>query len=295
MARGLKLCWLAIAALVAVPASVRAQVTFTDATAEAGVYYDHVTQPETVPCTSMAGGCERQVLNAGATVGDYNDDGCQDLFVTRFDATDLLFENQCDGTFLEVGGLVGLSADVQSNGALFVDVDSDGDLDLYLANHHGTPVLYRNDGGNDGDWLRVRVKGVASLRHGRGAKVTVTSGNGSVDVCDIVGDPGLDLNGDGIIDTCPPQGDPPNCIRRIVASPNKDCSVNRADPSGASAESHPYCCSPASSLCAGGLVGSGAAELSPCVSARSASRVRAGRSRCAGRRATSSRASGEPG
>ncbi len=147
-------CWLGIAVVAvvaAVPTAVRAQVTFSDVTAEAGVQYDHVTKPETVPCADTNDGCEGLLLTAGATAGDYNDDGCQDLFVTRYDATDLLFENQCDGSFVEVAAQVGITADVQSNGALFVDVDSDGDLDLYVITQAtGAHLLYISDGGHLG-------------------------------------------------------------------------------------------------------------------------------------------------
>ena len=83
-----------MAAVLAVPTAVRAQVSFTDVTVEAGVQYEHVTQSRTVPCADTNDGCEGFLLTAGATVGDYNGDGCDDLFVTRFDATDLLFENR---------------------------------------------------------------------------------------------------------------------------------------------------------------------------------------------------------
>ena len=140
-----------MAALIAVPTAVRAQVTFADVTVDAGVQYDHVTRPETVPCADTNDGCEGFLLTAGATVGDYNDDGCDDLFVTRFDATDLLFENQCDGSFIEVADEVGLAANVQSNGALFVDMDSDGDLDLYVVTQAtDAHLLYINDGAHLG-------------------------------------------------------------------------------------------------------------------------------------------------
>ncbi len=144
-------CWFGMAALLVVPAAVRAQVGFTDVTSEASLMYDHVTKPETVPCADTSDGCEGFLLTAGATVGDFNDDGCVDLFVTRYDATDLLFENQCDGSFAEVASEVGLTADVQSNGALFVDIDSDGDLDLYVVTQAtDAHLLYINDGAHLG-------------------------------------------------------------------------------------------------------------------------------------------------
>ncbi|PRP93102.1 FG-GAP repeat protein [Enhygromyxa salina] len=53
------------------------------------------------------------------------------------------------------------------------DYDRDGDLDLLLTNHAGSPRLFRNDGGNQSAWLRVAVEGTSSNRDGRGAKVRV--------------------------------------------------------------------------------------------------------------------------
>ena len=159
-----------MAALLAVATPVRAQVTFTDVTVDAGVQYEHVTRAETVPCADTNDGCEGFLLTAGATVGDYNDDGCQDLFVTRFDATDLLFENQCDGTFVEIADEVGLMADVQSNGALFVDVDVDGDLDLYVVTQAtDAHLLYINDGAHLGS--SAMRPSFAEEALGRGAAV----------------------------------------------------------------------------------------------------------------------------
>jgi len=114
----------------------------------------------------------------GAAFFDYDNDGDLDLGMTNgfpFDPDFLadpvrLWRND-GGAMTEIAQALGMTDDGDGRAYLTFDYDNDGDLDVFLTNHHGTPVLYRNDGGNDGDWLRVRVKGVASLRQGRSAQL----------------------------------------------------------------------------------------------------------------------------
>jgi hypothetical protein len=56
-------------------------------------------------------------------------------------------------------------------GAAFSDYDNDGDIDVFIVNQEGRPMLLRNDGGNQKNWIKVRVKCTKSNRTGFGTKI----------------------------------------------------------------------------------------------------------------------------
>lgn len=90
--------------------------TFTDVTAKAGLIHPGWGQ--------------------GCCIGDYDNDGHEDLFITYF-GKNLLYHNNGDGTFTEVGAKAGVTGNGKrwSTGCAFVDYDRDGHLDLFVANY----------------------------------------------------------------------------------------------------------------------------------------------------------------
>jgi hypothetical protein len=71
----------------------------------------------------------------GVSVGDYDSDGDQDLFVNNF-GPNVLYRNNGNGTFTDVTLSAGLGRnDTVGAGANFLDMDSDGDLDLFVSNY----------------------------------------------------------------------------------------------------------------------------------------------------------------
>jgi hypothetical protein len=88
--------------------------TFTDVTEQAGL---------TTPCFGM-----------GGAIGDYNNDGWPDLYLTCMGG-DVLYRNNGDGTFTDVTAKAGVSDGRWSTGASFGDYDGDGYLDLMVANY----------------------------------------------------------------------------------------------------------------------------------------------------------------
>ena len=135
---------------------------FTDVTAAAGVGYLHFHRLTPGVCQLNGGQCVEDFMTGGAAAGDYDGDGWVDLFVTRLDARDILFRNRGDGTFEDVSLGAGLTDRWQSNGAVFCDVDRDGDLDLHVTTMGEERfLLYVNDGAGGFD-EQGRQRGAAA-------------------------------------------------------------------------------------------------------------------------------------
>lgn len=151
--------------------------------------------------TEQAGLC-RETWASAVTVGDFDNDGHDDIFISAF-GQNLLYRNNGDGTFTDVTGDAGLLDNEVRWGAgcSFVDYDRDGHLDLFVSNYcrfdfaavpepgmgtcnwKGVPVhcgprglpfsrhsLYRNNG--DGTFREVSEEaGIAQARPGYGMTV----------------------------------------------------------------------------------------------------------------------------
>jgi hypothetical protein len=149
--------------------------TFTDVTREAGV--------------------GDRGMGMGVVVGDYDNDGDQDLFVTNY-GPNVFYRNNGDGTFTDITRDAGLENDLAGIGSTFLDYDRDGHLDLYVGNYleydpdyqyyyaaqrfpgplayHGQPdVLYHNNG--DGTFTDV-TRG-AGVYNPEGRAMGVSSGD----------------------------------------------------------------------------------------------------------------------
>ncbi len=71
----------------------------------------------------------------GATAGDYDGDGDLDLYISNF-GPNVLYRNNGDGTFTDVTAQAGVgNGDQVGAGVTFLDIDGDGDLDLYASNY----------------------------------------------------------------------------------------------------------------------------------------------------------------
>jgi hypothetical protein len=100
---------------------------FQDVTAAAGLEWMKPAAPG-----EEAANPERGHWNQGVTFVDVNNDGWLDLYICRFDAPNLLYVNQHDGTFKEEAGARGLALRDASGMAAFCDYDRDGALDVYI-------------------------------------------------------------------------------------------------------------------------------------------------------------------
>ena len=114
----------------------------------------------------------------GSAFFDFDNDGDLDIIMTNGWTTP---DNQDDrtrlwrndgGTFTEIGLATGITDTGQGRGLLTFDYDRDGDLDVFIVNNGGAPILYRNNG-NEHNWLRVKTLGTESNAQGIGAFITV--------------------------------------------------------------------------------------------------------------------------
>ncbi len=130
----------------------RGDGTFSDVTKESGIAANPIT--------------------TGAVFGDYDNDGCPDLFLSTGGSTktskdpglpDLLYHNNCNGTFTNVTEISGIRGLYHGTGATWFDYNQDGLLDLYIDNYgvwksdddwtYEPNILYRNNG--DGTFTDV--------------------------------------------------------------------------------------------------------------------------------------------
>jgi hypothetical protein len=151
-----------------------------------------------VDVTEKAGlsGAGDAAYTMGAAVGDYDNDGFQDLYVTSYGGN-RLYRNQRDGRFVDVTDAAAVGASGWSASAGFFDYDNDGRLDLFVTRYlewtfaqnrrcgeqkpgyraychpdnfePATNILYRNNG--DGTFTDVSVKAGIAAAPGKGLGV----------------------------------------------------------------------------------------------------------------------------
>ena len=95
--------------------------------------YHNVGGTSFVDVTSLSGIDERG-YSQGVAVGDFDDDGFDDIYVTNV-GPNSFFRNQGDGTFVEIAHDLSIAGNLWSSSAAWADIDRDGDLDLYVCNY----------------------------------------------------------------------------------------------------------------------------------------------------------------
>ncbi|RKU28697.1 CRTAC1 family protein [Candidatus Poribacteria bacterium] len=135
-------------------------------------------------------------LTFGCFFFDFDLDGKLDIFTTNGHVeTDInliqsrvsypqpphLFRNVNGSSFTDVIQKVGndLLKPVVGRGTAYGDIDNDGDPDILVTTSNGPVHLYRNDGGNKHNWLKIKLVGQKSNRNGLGARIEVISATGT--------------------------------------------------------------------------------------------------------------------
>jgi hypothetical protein len=143
------------------------------------------------------GAATRQNLTFGVLFFDYDLDGRLDLFHVNGHIEDQINKVQssqhyaqpmklfwncgagCPHAFVEVpAAQVGaLSKAIVGRGAVYADLDGDGDLDLIVTQVGGPALVLRNDQASGNHWLRVRLEGAGKVnRDAIGSSVELTAG-----------------------------------------------------------------------------------------------------------------------
>ena len=157
-------------------------------------------QPESRPCERGYG--------HGVAVGDYDNDGHPDLFVTRWKSY-ALYHNRGDGRFEDVTLKAGLGGDRDwPTSSAFADLDNDGDLDLYVCHYarwdSENPRICNDPSGRVRTTCDPRLfKSLPDhlFRNDRGRFVDITAQAGIVDKDGRgLGVVAADLDGDGLVD-----------------------------------------------------------------------------------------------
>lgn len=88
----------------------------------------------------------------GVSLGDYDGDGDDDLYVARHKASTgdshVLLQCRSSGVFVDITEDVGLTYIGTPHQGIWGDIDNDGDLDLYIICRDESNLLYRNEGGS---------------------------------------------------------------------------------------------------------------------------------------------------
>lgn len=140
---------------------------------------------------TLPAGVEHGFWGWGSCMCDFDNDGNLDiahvngfgfapeLAITAeyFEDPTRLFMSNGDGTFTEKSLQLGLDDTGQGRGIVCFDYDRDGDIDLFIANNNQPPKLFRNDGGNNNNFLSVKLNGLPPNTEGVGSRVTITTGN----------------------------------------------------------------------------------------------------------------------
>jgi hypothetical protein len=110
--------------------------TTIEGTEKATSYLFHNNRDGTFTDVSRKAGIVHSGWGQGCCVGDYDNDGREDLFVSYW-GKNVLYRNNGDGTFTNVAAKAGVEGDRGRWGAgcCFLDYDRDGHLDLFVANY----------------------------------------------------------------------------------------------------------------------------------------------------------------
>ncbi len=139
----------------------------------------------------------------GVTVGDFNNDGYPDIYVSN-NGSNTLYKNNGDGTFKDITKRAKVGGDKCSVGAVWLDYDNDGLLDLYVGNYLNFDPEYKYyyaPDGFPGPLAYDSQKDVLYHNQGDGIFEDVTEKMGIIDIDGrAMGVGAADYDDDGFVD-----------------------------------------------------------------------------------------------
>lgn len=117
----------------------------------------------------------------GVAFGDYDNDGDDDLYVSRQGEPNKLYKNLGNNTFEDVSLFSNTDYNGPTRASTWADFDNDGNLDLFLANWGAPCIYYRNNG--DGTFINETYN----------ARINATGKPNSVNTADVNNDGYLDI------------------------------------------------------------------------------------------------------
>ena len=129
------------------------------------------------------------------SIGDYNNDGLQDIYASGTFAAQHLYRNNGDGTFTEVATQDALTAGGQRAGQL-VDYNNDGFLDVYMFT--GSNTILQKNNGNTNKWIGFTPIGTGNNISAIGARFTIWYAGTKMAIRDIHAEGGSAGQGEGL-------------------------------------------------------------------------------------------------
>jgi enediyne biosynthesis protein E4 len=142
---------------------------------------------------SKGSGLDRTGWGMGVCVGDYDNDGYDDLYVTYYGGN-VLYHNNGNGTFTDVTDKAGVRGHGWGTGCGFGDYDNDGKLDLYVANYLDVDIEHL---GEPGSRTNCTYRGFATFcgpRGLEGGRDILFHNNGNGTFTDVTERAGIDPN-----------------------------------------------------------------------------------------------------
>jgi hypothetical protein len=181
----------------------------------------HNNRNGTFTDVTIGSGLDVEMYGIGVAVGDYDNDGRDDIYITALEG-DRLFHNEGNGKFRDVTKAAGIHNSSFGTSAAWFDYDRDGKLDLFVANYvQWTPqsdLWCSLDGGTKSYCTPESYKGTQSklyhnLGGGRFEEVAAKAGLGDADSKSL-GVTVLDYDGDGWPDLFVANDTQPNKLYR---------------------------------------------------------------------------------